>query len=79
MPAEFGVMYIGFNIGFNFNACCPMTYSHIVGRSVDIRRRVGRHSFITGVVSTILNGAMFNFVNLRLTYVNLVFNFATVD
>ena len=31
----------------------PMTYSHMVGRLVDIRRTVGRHSFITGVVSTI--------------------------
>ena len=28
-------------------------YLHMVGHSVDIRRVIGRHSFITGVVSTI--------------------------
>ena len=31
----------------------PMTYLHMVVHSVDIRRVIGRHSFITGVVCTI--------------------------
>ena len=66
------------------STCFPMTYSHIVGRWVDIRRRVGRHSFITGVVSTIhclsatvcVGGEVFSSPHLLLSSSHLIFSSA---